>query len=76
MTDNDLLTVSEAAELFRTTTQAVYQWRRRRQGPPGAVIGSRLLFRREDLMRWVGEQVDRDQRTRRRPDPAPGSAPR
>jgi len=61
---DNLLTVSEAAALLRTTPQAVYQWRRRRQGPPGAVIGSRLLFRRGDVERWVTERLDLDQRLR------------
>ena len=67
MTDPDkmeFLTVHETAELLRTSPAAIYQWRRRRQGPPGCLIGARLVFRREDVVRWVGERVDRDQRTR------------
>jgi excisionase family DNA binding protein len=60
----DLLTVAEAAELLRTTPSAIYQWRRRRQGPPGAVIGARLLFRRDDLLSWVAQRVTADARSR------------
>jgi len=63
---DSFLTVSEAADLLRTTPQAVYQWRRRRQGPPGALVGARLLFRREDLIRWVEDRVISDQRNRAR----------
>lgn len=60
----EYLTVQEVAALLRTTPAAIYQWRRRRQGPPSCLIGAHLVFRREDVLSWVAELVDREKQRR------------
>jgi excisionase family DNA binding protein len=61
VTDSDAtyLTLAEVAELTRTTSGAIYQWRRRGKGPPGHRVGKRLLFRRADVLDWIEAQPDR-----------------
>ncbi len=50
-----LLTADEAAELLRTTRTAVYAMVARAQVPGATRIGRRLLFRADDLLRWLDQ---------------------
>jgi excisionase family DNA binding protein len=54
VTDPELLTVDEAAELLRTTPKAVYASLERGQLPGVVRLGRRVLFRRDDLRKHVG----------------------
>lgn len=52
-----LLTAKEVADLLRTSRKAIYE-RLRRDGAsiPGVVrVGRRLLFKAEEISRWLGE---------------------
>lgn len=51
----EYLTSAEVAEMFRTTPSALYTQRTRRERPGslGVKVGKRVLYRREDLDRWV-----------------------
>jgi predicted DNA-binding transcriptional regulator AlpA len=42
------------AALLRTTRKAIYAQDERRQLPGVVRIGRRLLFRRDDIYRWLG----------------------
>jgi excisionase family DNA binding protein len=51
-----LLTVSEAADLLRTTTHAIYAMIARRQLPGVVRIRRRVLLRADDLLHWLDQK--------------------
>lgn len=53
----EYLTLSEAAQLLRTPTKTLYAWRHQRCGPPSYKIGRRVLYRRDELNKWVRAQA-------------------
>jgi excisionase family DNA binding protein len=55
--EKEFLTTAEAAELLRTPIGTMYQWRHRNEGPPAHKIGKRLLYKRVDLLAWIGGQA-------------------
>lgn len=52
-TNQQLLTLIEAAALLRTPVATLRYWRHRGVGPDGFRLGRRVVYRREDLDRWV-----------------------
>lgn len=50
-----LMTVDEVADLLRTSRPAIYAMVARAQLPGVTRIGKRLLFRREDLIKWLSQ---------------------
>ena len=50
-----LLTTADLATLLRTTKKAIYSMVERGQLPGVTRIGRRLMFRRNDLLRWLDE---------------------
>ena len=54
----ELLTVSDVAQLTRSTPSAIYQWRRRGSGPKGLRVGNKVLFRRQDIEEWLESRVE------------------
>ncbi|WP_100501180.1 helix-turn-helix transcriptional regulator [Geodermatophilus chilensis] len=63
MTDDDartaaseLLTLEEAAAVLRTPVATLRYWRHLGVGPDGFRLGHRVVYRREDVDRWVAEQ--------------------
>jgi excisionase family DNA binding protein len=48
-----MLTVTDGAELLRTTSKAIYAMADRGQLPGITRIGRRLLFRSADLVQWL-----------------------
>jgi len=68
----ELLTIGETAALLRTTPAALHTGRYRGVAPANLSfrVGARLLWRREDLVRWLDEQApaeasDRDDKVSR-----------
>ena len=53
---SDLLTLPEAAALLRSPVATLRYWRHLGIGPDGFRLGRRVMYRREDLNRWVAEQ--------------------
>jgi hypothetical protein len=53
---SNLLTLTEAAAFLRTPVATLRYWRHLGIGPDGFRLGRRVLYRREDLDRWVAEQ--------------------
>jgi hypothetical protein len=63
---SNLLTLTEAAAFLRAPVATLRYWRHLGIGPDGFRLGRRVLYRREDLERWVAEQREA-QSTRRSP---------
>ena len=55
-----LLTLGEAASFLRTPVATLRYWRHLGVGPSGFRLGRRVMYRREDLTRWVGERQEAD----------------
>lgn len=54
MTDEDLLTTSEAAAVLKVSPGTLPTWRYRRVGPPFTRVGTRFVrYRRADLHAWI-----------------------
>jgi excisionase family DNA binding protein len=51
--ESALLTVSEVAEVLRTSRKAIYAMIERGQLPGVRRIGRRILIRRTDLLHWL-----------------------
>ena len=49
MNDDQLLTITETAELFRAPVATLRWWRHTGQGPRSFKIGRRVTYRRSDL---------------------------
>jgi excisionase family DNA binding protein len=52
-----LLTLPEAATYLRTPVATLRYWRHLGAGPRGFRLGRRVMFRREDLDRWLTDQI-------------------
>jgi len=51
-----ILTAQELADMLQVSVETVYQWRRKRTGPPGFRAGRHLRFDLELVRGWVAEQ--------------------
>lgn len=47
------LTPVDLAELFGVPLETIYQWRRKRTGPPGFRIGRHLRYDPVKVQRWI-----------------------
>ncbi|MFG3108404.1 helix-turn-helix domain-containing protein [Streptomyces tendae] len=56
------LTPDDVAEIFGVPVETIYQWRKKRTGPPGFRIGKHLRYDPADIRAYVTEckNVDRD----------------
>ncbi|WP_329287391.1 helix-turn-helix domain-containing protein [Streptomyces sp. NBC_01455] len=55
------LTPNDIAEMFEVPLETVYQWRRKRTGPPGFRIGKHLRYDPTDVHAYVTERKGADQ---------------
>lgn len=53
-----LMTLDEAADFLRTPVATLRYWRHLGIGPTGFRLGRRVLYRRDDLERWVSDRRD------------------
>jgi len=60
-----LLTLSEAANVLRTPVATLRYWRHLGIGPDGFRVGRRVMYRIEDVERWITEQHDAEVSHRR-----------
>ena len=68
-----LLTPPELARELRMATQTLADWRYRRLGPRYIKRGGRVLYRRDDVDRWIESQaVDPQSLAPPLPQPAAG----
>lgn len=52
----ELLTIAEAAELLRAPVATLRYWRHLGTGPRSFRLGRRVLYRSDDLRRWIDAQ--------------------
>ena len=55
---NKLMTIDEVAEYLQLPKSTIYQWRTRRDGPPGYKLGRHVRYRRSEVDAWVEQQRD------------------
>lgn len=53
-----LLTVQELAEYLGVPVATLYQWRYRREGPPGFRVGRHVRYRWSDVQEWIEHQLE------------------
>ncbi|MFJ7334635.1 helix-turn-helix domain-containing protein [Streptomyces sp. NPDC101116] len=54
------LTPDDIAELFEVPLETVYQWRKKRTGPPGFRIGKHLRYDPTDVRAYVDQRKHAD----------------
>ncbi|MFB7173370.1 helix-turn-helix transcriptional regulator [Streptomyces sp. NPDC056254] len=54
------LNPDDIAELFDVPVETVYQWRKKRTGPPGFRVGKHLRYDPADVYAWIAEQKRAD----------------
>jgi predicted DNA-binding transcriptional regulator AlpA len=52
----ELLTLAEVAAVLRTPVATLRYWRHLGVGPDGFRLGRRVVYRREDIDRWLATQ--------------------
>lgn len=57
MTDHDLLTIDEVAELVRAPVATLRYWRHQGTGPRSFRLGRRVVYRAGDLQAWIDAQA-------------------
>jgi excisionase family DNA binding protein len=48
-----LWSTQELADFLSVPVQTIYQWRKRRYGPPGRKMGKHIRYRRSEVERWI-----------------------
>ncbi len=57
-TNTQLLTLTEAAARLRTPVATLRYWRHLGTGPDSFRLGRRVVYRRDDIDRWITTQHD------------------
>jgi predicted DNA-binding transcriptional regulator AlpA len=52
-----LLTPQELSDMFHVSVETVYQWRRKRTGPPGFRAGRHLRYDLDAVRSWITDQT-------------------
>lgn len=55
--DDELLSNDQAAAMLRQRPQTLRSWRCRARGPRFMKLGSRVYYRRADIVQWMTEQT-------------------
>jgi len=55
--ENRLATVEELADYLGVPIATLYQWRYRREGPPGFRVGRHVRYRWGDIEQWIEDQL-------------------
>jgi excisionase family DNA binding protein len=56
------LTPEDLAEMFNVPKETVYQWRRKRTGPPGFRVGRHLRYDLAAVLAWVAKRTQSEER--------------
>ncbi|MFE9298922.1 helix-turn-helix transcriptional regulator [Streptomyces niveus] len=54
------LTPQDIAELFGVPLETVYQWRKKRTGPPGFRVGKHLRYDPDTVHAWTSDRMTAD----------------
>ena len=57
MSKEPLWTVHEAAAYLRVPVETMYQWRKRRYGPPAGRVGKHLRYDPDAVRAWFRERA-------------------
>ena len=57
---DDLLTITEVADLLRVPVATVRWWRHNRTGPRSFKIGRHVLYQRSDIAAYIAQQRNND----------------
>jgi excisionase family DNA binding protein len=57
----DWLTPEDIADELQIPLRTLYSWRARRLGPEAIRIGRHLRYSRQEIDRWLDEQIKRQQ---------------
>ncbi|WP_293613022.1 helix-turn-helix domain-containing protein [Ponticaulis sp.] len=57
--ENQIFTLSEAAEFLKISTKTLNRWDQQRIGPPRTKIGQTVYYQKSDIWDWI----DRNKRT-------------
>jgi len=52
-----LIRVDELADYLGVSVATIYQWRYRREGPPGFRVGRHVRYRWTDIEEWIEHQL-------------------
>ena len=55
--DEQLMTIQELARYLGVPVGTLYQWRYRREGPPGFRVGRHVRYRWKDVEDWISQQM-------------------
>lgn len=55
--ENRLVTVEELADYLGVPAATLYQWRYRREGPPGFRVGRHVRYRWADVEKWIADRL-------------------
>lgn len=56
--ETTLLSPQQVAEYLGIPVATLYQWRYRREGPPGFRVGRHVRYRRSDVDAWIERQLE------------------
>ncbi|HVR79667.1 MAG TPA: helix-turn-helix domain-containing protein [Acidimicrobiia bacterium] len=51
------MTIQELARYLGVPVGTLYQWRYRREGPPGFRVGRHVRYRWQDVEDWISQQM-------------------
>ena len=54
------LTPEDISSMLRVPLETVYQWRKKRTGPPGFRVGKYVRYDPADVRRWIAERMAAD----------------
>jgi excisionase family DNA binding protein len=52
-----LISVKELSDYLNVPATTLYQWRYRREGPPGFRVGRHVRYRWSDVEEWIEHQL-------------------
>ena len=55
LTNSDLVTTDELADLLKVSPLTVRDWRKRRTGPRAIKVGHAVRYRRDDVETWIAQ---------------------
>nr|WP_285542354.1 helix-turn-helix domain-containing protein [Streptomyces lavendulae] len=54
------LSPDDVATLFKVPVETVYQWRKKRTGPPGFRVGKHTRYHPQAVLDWIAQQMADD----------------
>lgn len=55
-----LLNVNDMTRLLNVSPRTIYRYRANGTGPRSALVGGKLVWNREDVLRWIADAFESD----------------